>query len=136
MTATPHEQAAKPHTITLSVTVPVDELPARGETVELRPVDGLAVVIKNLADHEIKVPASARLPHTLRYEAVNTASKSAEEVHAAINRRVNGRNVPARFTLCDRKGLRVVTSLRHEPLETVTCKQCRKQLVEDGVLDD
>ncbi len=123
--------------VTLSVTIPENNFPSAGKTVEIPLIEGLVALIQNRTTFDqVKVPADARVPHTLRYAAVNTASRSAEEVHAAINRRVNGRNVPGRYTVCDRKGLRIVTSLRHEPLESVTCKQCRKQLVEDGVLDD
>lgn len=123
--------------VTLSVTIPANDLPSAGKTVEIPVIAGLVALIENRTSFDdVKIPAEARVPNTLRYAAVNTASRSGEEVHAAINRRVNGRNVPARYTVCDRRGLRIVTSLRHEPLESVTCKQCRKQLVEDGVLDD
>lgn len=129
MAATMH----KPDAIKVTVTIPVDQLPKDGDEVSIEIADQLVAMVQNGAT---SFPTELRSPLTLTYVAVNTASHAAEEVHAAINRRVNGRNKVERFTLCDRKGLRMVTGIRHVPLTEVTCKQCRNQLVQDGMLDD
>lgn len=78
-----------------------------------------------------------RRPRTLSYEPVVTTARATEVVHAAITRRVDNRWRDEKFTLCDRGGKRVVGRvLRREDLDaTVTCKQCRDQLVEDGMID-
>lgn len=120
----------------LSVSIPIDSFPTIGSSVQVELETGLLVTVQNVSAEVDEVLRSLRIPRTLGYVTVNTASRAADEIHAAINRRVNGRNRPDRFTLCDRKGLRMVMNLRHEPLTEVTCKQCRKMLVEDGLLDE
>lgn len=80
---------------------------------------------------------TTRTPITLTYAPVATEGHACEVTHAAIIRRVNDRLVWCEYTICDRSHRRdrTVKELTHEPIETVTCKQCRKQLIEDGVLD-
>lgn len=77
-----------------------------------------------------------RTPKSLTYVPVATDSKYEEVTHAGISRRVNRRIKLEWFTLCDRNGQRVAQQRVSGTLdETVTCKQCRTMLVEDGMLD-
>lgn len=119
-------------TVTLTVTVPIDQLPQVGERVEARLSNGMVAVIENRGAG--KRDESVRVPRSLNYATVATTDPASEVVHAAIVRRVNNRIRYNRFTICDQKGKRIVARGLHEPLEGVTCKQCRKQLIEDGVL--
>lgn len=75
--------------------------------------------------------------HSLHYVPVRTPSVRQHVVHAAINRRTNGRNNPDGVTLCSRRGddRRVVSGIVAGALgDTVTCRQCRRQITADGAI--
>lgn len=134
-------EPARTH-VTLSVTLDEDQLPGPGESVEVTLSNGMVAIVENRAGitagrHLRAVtPGPARpVPRTLSYVPVEIASRASEVVHAAITRRVNNRNQTERYTICDRTGKRIVSRPIYAPLDTtVTCKQCRTQLAEDGVI--
>lgn len=130
--------------VTIFAQVAESELPLPGSWVEVEMSNGMTAQLWNLR----KGQEVDRRPKHLGYVPVRTSSPNREVIHAAVTRRVSGRNSPDRFTLCSRpmfdddgnlkpgSGARVVTGIVHEPLdEAVTCKQCRSRLREDGMLD-
>lgn len=121
-----------PKFTTLHAVVPEADLPEPGSSVSVELSNGMYAEIHNLR----RGWKLERQPHSLRYVAVTTGTKWEEVIHAGINRRVNGRNRLERFTLCDRGGERLAKERVPGALEeTVTCRQCRSHLQEDGMID-
>lgn len=123
--------------VTLFAAVPEKDLPTPGSFIQLDLSNPVGMkLVANVYNVRGRGEEALRTPKSLTYVPVATDSKYEEVVHAGIARRVNKRIRLEWFTLCDRKGERVAQQRVAGTLDaTVTCKQCRAQLVEDGMLD-
>lgn len=114
--------------------IPAGGRPEPGSWIQVELSNGLVAQVWNLGDdRKLEEMAS----HSLHYVPVRTASVKQHVVHAAVNRRLYGRNKVNETTICSRMGddRRIVSSILPGSLdETVTCEQCRKQLRGDGVI--
>lgn len=114
--------------------IPDDQMPQPGTAVHVQMSNGMVAQVWNLRDGR---QLDEMTSHSLHYVPVRTASVRQHVIHAAINRRLHGRNRHTDTTLCSRDGddRRIVASIISGSLDdTVTCHQCRKQLAADGAL--
>lgn len=114
--------------------IPPGKRPQPGTWIQVELSNGLTAAVWNLGDGR---SLSENQSHSLHYVPVRTASVKQHVIHAAMNRRVHGRNRVNETTLCSRMGddRRIVSSIVPGTLDdTVTCEQCRKQLAGDGVI--
>lgn len=120
--------------VTLFTQVAEKDLPQPGSWVQVQMSNGMVAQLWNLREgRDLNESAS----HSLHYVPVRTASVKQHVIHAAINRRLDGRNKTAETTICSRMGddRRIVSSIVAGNLDdTVTCAQCRTQLFKDGVI--
>lgn len=120
--------------VTLFAQVPSETLPEPGTWVAVTMSNGMVAQLWNLRDGAELTEVTS---HSLRYVPVTTVSSRQRVVHAGINRRINGRNRTMESTICSRPGdeRRVVAGIVPGSLDdTVTCEQCRKQLIADGAI--
>ncbi|GAA2774185.1 hypothetical protein [Saccharopolyspora taberi] len=121
----------------ITFTIPADSAPEPGEVVSIEQ-DGYLLLVENThppverAD-DAEPPATDKI---VKYVPVDITARSSVVRHAAAvyQRRQKTRVNP--YTLCDRSGGRKVDRrLDHEPLTNVTCAQCRKVLIDEGLLN-
>lgn len=120
--------------VTLFTQIRSGELPQPGSWVSVEMSNGMVAQLWHLRDGR----ELSEMSHSLHYVPVSTVStRPGRTVHAAINRRSNGRNRLTEATICSRMGdeRRIVAGIVAGSLDdTVTCEQCRKQLAEDGAI--
>ncbi|MBM7776077.1 hypothetical protein JOD54_006281 [Actinokineospora baliensis] len=107
------------------------DLPAPGEIVRID-CGGYVLFVQN-TDPATAGPSAP--DEVVRYVAVTITAPTSELRHATA---VHQRGVKSRrenWTLCDKsKKRRVKDRLDAQPLETVSCVQCRRALVDKGAL--
>lgn len=113
---------------TSGLSIPEDELPAPGESVEIN--RGKFVITVENTD-QVDVVDAAGFGEVVFYTPVETVHPSTKR-HAAAVRQRNVRTRVESATLCSRAGTRRVKRRLHEPLTNVTCVQCRSILAEEG----
>lgn len=109
---------------TLFCQVPADPTP--GHPAVVRMSNGMDAVLLHPADQQQLTNQS----RSLRYVPARAVGDTAH-VHAAINRRINGRNRLMEVTLCSQgEDGRVVVAgtVRGSLQDTVTCPECRSDL--------
>lgn len=123
----------------LKLSLSQDELPGPGEIARISK-DGYDIFIENTnppseaayADDPTPEPGSI-----VQYVPVSITAPSSVVRHAAAIYQRPQRTRVARWTLCDRSGMREVRRrLDGEPLTNVTCAQCRRALVNEGLLSE
>lgn len=125
--------------VTIFAQLRKSDLPQPGSWVQVDMSNGMSAQLWNLRDGRALTEMAS---HSLHYVPVVTVATRQRVVHAAINRRRNGRNRTERYTICSKLGddaassqKRIVSSIITGTLDdTVTCEQCRNQLIEDGVI--